>query len=183
MKRPSILVVIPARKGSKGIKAKNKKLLLGKPLVSYSLEISQALPDNYHAYISTDDDILKIARKYNVRDNGLRPEKLSGDKALTLDVLSYELNTIEKKLGMSFDGVLLLQPTCPIGDINHIFEVESLFTEKKMLSSVVSIKKIDAEHPFRIKRIVGHKLSVAHISKATFFSISTKTISANFSFA
>ena len=100
MKRPSILVVIPARKGSKGIKAKNKKLLLGKPLVSYSLEISQALPDNYHAYISTDDDILKIARKYNVRDNGLRPEKLSGDKALTLDVLSYELNTIEKKLGI-----------------------------------------------------------------------------------
>lgn len=166
MKKPNILVVIPARKGSKGIKAKNKKLLLGKPLVSYTLEISQALPDNYQAYISTDDDdILEIARKYNVRDNGLRPKKLSGDNALTLDVLSYELNTIEKKLGISFDGVLLLQPTCPIRDINHIFEVESLFTEKKMLSSVVSIKKIDAEHPFRMKRIVGHNRLVNFIDQ------------------
>jgi len=58
-----------------------------------------------------------------------------------------------------------LQPTCPIRDINHIFEVESLFTEKKMLSSVVSIKKIDAEHPFRMKRIVDHNRLVNFIDQ------------------
>ena len=38
MNEAKILVVVPARKGSKGIKSKNKKILLGKPLVSYSLQ-------------------------------------------------------------------------------------------------------------------------------------------------
>ena len=127
MNKPKIIVIVPARKGSKGIKSKNKKLLLGKPLVSYTLEICNLLPKNYFPYVSTDDEeIIKIADDYKIKNNGIRPKNLSNDKALTLDVLNYELENVEKRLSIKFDGVLLLQPTCPIRDVKHILEVEKI---------------------------------------------------------
>ena len=156
MEKPNILVIIPARKGSKGIKSKNKKILSGKPLVSYSLETAKALPENYHSYISTDDsEIIDIANRFNIKNNGLRPKELSIDSALTLDVLHHELKVTEKKLSIEFDGVLLLQPTCPIRNLDDIMDIEKIFIEKDMSCSVVSVKKIESEHPFRMKRLVG----------------------------
>ena len=66
MNRPKILTIIPARKGSKGIPSKNKKKILGKPLVEYSLEIASNLPDNYYPYISTDDpEIIEMSFEKN----------------------------------------------------------------------------------------------------------------------
>ena len=63
MTRPKILVIIPARKGSKGIPSKSKKELLGKPLVSYTFDITSKLDENYFTYVSSDDEeIIKIAK-------------------------------------------------------------------------------------------------------------------------
>ena len=161
MKKAKILIVIPARRGSKGIKSKNKKLLLGKPLVSYSLEVASMLPNNYTSIISTDDsEIIDIANNYNISNNGLRPKNLSGDSALTLDVLNYELAKTEDSLNTKFDGVMLLQPTCPIRDLNHIQDIEEIFTRNGGLSSVVSVKKIDSEHPFRMKRLINDNILI-----------------------
>ena len=161
MKNQNILTVIPARKGSKGIKSKNKKILLNKPLVAYSFEIAKNLPENFYSIVSTDDDeIVQIAEDYNIKNNGLRPANLSNDKALTLDVLHYELVLAEKKLSKKFDGVLLLQPTCPIRDIKHILDIEKIFIEQKMTSSVVSVKKVDSEHPFRMKRLLDQNILI-----------------------
>ena len=47
MMRPKILVIIPARKGSKGIPSKNKKELLGKPLVCHTFDVASKLEENY----------------------------------------------------------------------------------------------------------------------------------------
>ena len=166
MTRPKILVIIPARKGSKGIPSKNKKELLGKPLVSYTFEISSKLDDNYFTYVSSDDEeIIKIADGYNIKNNGLRPDNLSDDKALTIDVLHYELLTIEKKLNVRFDAVMLLQATCPIRSVSHIYDIEEMFVKNKMNSSVVSIKKIDSEHPFRMKRMIQGDILVNYIDQ------------------
>ena len=99
MTRPRILVIIPARKGSKGIPSKNKKMLLGKPLVCHTFDIASNLDKNYLTYVSSDDDeIIKISEDYNINNNGLRPDNISDDKALTVDVLRYELLAIEKKI-------------------------------------------------------------------------------------
>ena len=152
MNKPKVLTIIPARKGSKGIPSKNKKKILGKSLVEYSLEIASNLPNNYYPYISTDDpEIIELTQKYKIKCNGIRPADLSSDNALTLDVLKYELDIIEKNDNMNFDAVLLLQPTCPIRKLDHIKEIQDIFIKNEMLSSVVSIKKIGAEHPFRMK--------------------------------
>tara|TARA_B100000768_G_scaffold177897_1_gene192799 strand:- start:611 stop:1336 length:726 start_codon:yes stop_codon:yes gene_type:complete len=166
MKSPNILVIIPARKGSKGIKSKNKKILIDKPLVSYSFELASSLPSNYHNYVSTDDDeIIEIAKSYNIKSNGIRPHTLSNDSALTLDVLNYELCAVEKEMNIEFDAVLLLQPTCPIRNINHVHDIEKIFTDNEMLSSVVSVKKIDSEHPFRMKRMIDNNVLINFIDQ------------------
>jgi len=166
MNKPNILVIIPARKGSKGIPSKNKKELQGKPLVSYTLDIASKLKKNYFSYVSSDDEeILKIAKDYGIENNGLRPSKISGDKALTLDVLHYEMQIVEKNLRLDFDGVLLLQPTCPIRNIDHIYEMENIFTKNNMDSSIVSVKKIDSEHPFRMKRMVQEDILINYIDQ------------------
>ena len=109
MNKPKILTIIPARKGSKGIPFKNKKRILGKPLVEYSIEIASKLPDNYYPYISTDDsEVIELTKKYKIKSNGIRPADLCSDNALTLDVLKYEIDIIEKNENIDFDAVLLL---------------------------------------------------------------------------
>ena len=166
MTRPKILVIIPARKGSKGIPSKNKKELLGKPLVSYTFDIASQLDENYVTYVSSDDEeIIKIAEGFNIKNNGIRPDNISDDKALTIDVLHYELLAIEKKSNVRFDAVMLLQATCPIRDISHIYEVEKLFIKNNLNSSVVSVKKIDSEHPFRMKRMIQDHILVNYIDQ------------------
>ena len=153
MIKSNILVIIPARKGSKGILSKNKKELLGKPLVSYTFDIASKLDNNYFTYVSSDDEeIIKIAEEYNIKNNGLRPSHLSSDQALTIDVVKYELEIAEKKNNLIFDAVLLLQPTCPIRHIDHLLEAEKLL-EQNVDASIVSVEKIDSNHPFRMKRI------------------------------
>lgn len=62
-----ILGFIPARGGSKGLPGKNKKMMLGKPLIAHTIET--ALLSNLTDIVvsSDDDDILEIAKKYNVK--------------------------------------------------------------------------------------------------------------------
>ena len=64
----NILIVIPARGGSKGIPRKNLRLLSGKPLLYYS--IKNALNSNYDLDLfvsSEDDEILNTAQKLGAK--------------------------------------------------------------------------------------------------------------------
>ena len=61
-----ILYLIPARKGSKGIPGKNKKLFCGKPLILYTLELARMLCEDKDICISTnDEEIIAL-----LKDNG-----------------------------------------------------------------------------------------------------------------
>lgn len=148
-----ILSIIPARKGSKGIVGKNKRKLGNKPLISYTLDVAALLPKNFKNIISTDDEeIIEISKNYKIENNGLRPKKLSEDNSLTIDVLKYELLQTEKKHKCIFDGVLLLQPTCPFRKVEDIKSAYEIFKNNNNLS-VVSVADVEGNHPFRMKII------------------------------
>ena len=52
-----------ARGGSKGLPGKNTRLLLGKPLIQYSVEVALQTFGIDKVFVSTDDyDIAKVAR-------------------------------------------------------------------------------------------------------------------------
>lgn len=94
----TILYIIPARGGSKGLPQKNIRLLTDKPLVAYSIEA--ALASNYKGtvLVSTDDnEIASIAKKFNAEVPFIRPAELSTDRATSMDVVFHALNFYKEK--------------------------------------------------------------------------------------
>jgi len=51
----SVVAIIPARGGSKGIPGKNTRLLNNKPLIAYSIEAAREAKMVNQVYVSTDD--------------------------------------------------------------------------------------------------------------------------------
>ncbi len=152
-----ILTIIPARKGSKGVRGKNKKILCGKPLIEYTFEFANELSEKYDVFLSTDDEeIIRLSEDFKILNNGLRPDDLASDSALTIDVIKHEISILEKK-GSIYDAVLLLQPTCPLRSFNDFKKIENLFFANPK-KSVVSVKNVDGYHPLRMKKIEGNNL-------------------------
>ena len=109
-----ILGVVPARKGSKGIKDKNLLKIKNKSLVEIAIREAKKSKLIKDISISTDSfKIVKIAKKLKISVPSLRPANLSGDKTNIFKVLNYELDYWEKKNNTKYDAVILLQPTTP----------------------------------------------------------------------
>ena len=90
-----MLAIIPARKGSKKIKNKNRRLINRKPLISYTIEA--ALKSKYisQLLVSSDDKaIIKIASQYNIDTPFLRPKKISLDKSEMKQLIIYNIEKL-----------------------------------------------------------------------------------------
>ena len=108
-----ILALIPARGGSKRLPGKNIRLLGGKPLINWTIEVAQGIPEICEILVSTDDPkIALIAKEAGANVPWLRPEVLATDQATSVDVALHALNWYESENGV-VDGLLLLQPTSP----------------------------------------------------------------------
>jgi CMP-N,N'-diacetyllegionaminic acid synthase len=120
-KYKTILCVIPARGGSKGLPGKNIKVLLGKPLIAYSIE--QARKSKYidRVVVSTESKkIADISKKFGAEVPFMRPKKLSGDDSSTIDVLLHAMDWLEKREGYLFDILVLLHATAPLRNVEDI---------------------------------------------------------------
>ena len=138
----NILVIIPARGGSKGIPGKNIKLLGGKPLIYYAIDVARAIVDDTHICVSTDDDqIIRVVEQYGLIVPFIRPTVLATDTAVSYVVLLHALSFYESK-GEHFDAVVLLQVTSPFRTVNHVREALNLYN--KDLDMVVSVKETDS---------------------------------------
>ncbi len=132
-----ILGFIPARGGSKGLPGKNKKIMLGKPLIAHTIEMA-LLSNLTDVVVSSDDeDILEIAKQYDVKVIK-RPDELSGDLAPTLPVMKHAVDAV----GGNYDAVMTLQVTSPLRTVKHINETIELFSKDNEADSLVSVVKI-----------------------------------------
>lgn len=151
--KKKFLCIIPARSGSKGIKNKNIVDINGKPLIQFTINVAKKLQNYCEIVISTDSKKIKnLCLKNKLNFYGMRPKKLSSDKALTKNVVNYELKKIEKKLNKKFFGIILLQPTCPIRDHRKIIKGMKILLKKKY-NSVLSLSEVGGNHPYRMKII------------------------------
>lgn len=135
------LAIIPARAGSKGLKDKNITDLCGKPLIAYTIEaaINSGVFDT--VLVSTDSkEYAQIAQSYGA-ETLIRGESLSNDTATSFMVIEDVLN----RVGKEYDYFVLLQPTSPLRNAQHIKEAVSLFDKKcDKFDFLVSMK--EAEH-------------------------------------
>lgn len=126
-----IVCIIPARGGSKGLKGKNIKDLLGKPLIAYSIE--QARESKYidRIIVSTDSlEISDIAKLYGADVPFIRPEELATDNSNTIDVLLHAVDWLEKNEKYLFDILVLLHATTPLRSVEDINNCIELLVEK-----------------------------------------------------
>lgn len=116
MNKPSILAIIPARGGSKGIPRKNIKKLAGKPLIAWTIEEAKKSKYITRLILSSDDDeIIEIAKKYGCEVPFKRPKEIAQDQTSGMEPV---LHAIQQCPG--YDYVLLLQPTSPFRTIEDI---------------------------------------------------------------
>ena len=126
----------------KGIPGKNIKLLGGKPLIYYAIDVARAIVDDTHICVSTDDDqIIRVVEQYGLSVPFIRPTELATDTAGSYGVLLHALSFYESK-GEHFDAVVLLQVTSPFRTVNHVREALNLYN--KDLDMVVSVKETDS---------------------------------------
>jgi CMP-N,N'-diacetyllegionaminic acid synthase len=146
----SILAVIPARGGSKGIPFKNLKKVGGKPIVELAAQVASSVKLIDRVVVSTDSE--KIA---NAAINGgasfpfRRPKILSGDKVSDLEVLTHALNEMEYQDKKKYDIVVMLQPTSPLRTTQHVVDSIEMFANNDY-DSVWTVSETDSKnHPLK----------------------------------
>lgn len=150
--KPNVLAVISARGGSKGVPGKNLKTLGDRPLLAYVCQKAAAVPSIDRVICSTDSvEIAEVAKQYGAEIPALRPPELSGDSVPLIDVTQYMMRELDKE-GWRADIVVQLAPTCPF---MRPFSIESAIKDITELDCdcVVSLKRIEHEHPYRARVI------------------------------
>ncbi|MBN2282906.1 MAG: acylneuraminate cytidylyltransferase family protein [Deltaproteobacteria bacterium] len=143
----SVLAIIPARGGSKGLPGKNIKELCGKPLIAWSIEQAQSCKDIDEIVVSTDDEeIAEVAKKYGAGVPFIRPAELANDTAKSIDVIFHTIEWLKKHKGYQTGYILLLQPTSPLRAEEDI-ENAILILKDKNARAVVSVCETD-HHPW-----------------------------------
>src|SRR4051812_9706112 len=99
--------VIGARGGSKGVKNKNTRLLLGKPLIAHTID--QAKRSGLFKYVSVSSDsdlILSVAKEWGADFVIKRPEEMATDVAPKIPVMRHCALEVEKLTSMTFDTIV-----------------------------------------------------------------------------
>ena len=116
-----VLAVCPARGGSKGIHLKNLRPVGGVPMVARVGHLCAELNWLDRAVVSTDhDEIAAVAQESGLAAPFRRPEPIAGDRIGDWDVLHHALLACEEHDGVTYDVVLMLQPTSPLRRAEHV---------------------------------------------------------------
>jgi CMP-N,N'-diacetyllegionaminic acid synthase len=146
------IAIIPARAGSKGIPGKNIYPILGKPLISYSIESALESKKLSSIIVSSDDKkVQSIVQGYKGYRRILfhdRPKYLADDKSKIIDTVIEVLNNFLPK--ENIEAVMLLQPTSPIRSGIEIDEAIHMLEKNSSANSIVSVCAMDDLHPARM---------------------------------
>jgi len=142
-KKKSFLVVIPARGESKRIPKKNQKVLMGTPLIGWTIRAAKKSKFIDKICVSTDDDtISKIVATFG-KDlvTVKRPPALATDRSKIIDVIIHVMRWVKQNMKKRFDYVVLLQPTSPFRRASHINKAIKMLVNSRKADSIVSFRK------------------------------------------
>lgn len=112
----SVLAVIPARGGSKGVPRKNIRKVGGKPLIAWTIE--EAKKSRYIDRLilsSEDEEIIKVAKEWGCDVPFVRPVELAQDNTPGIEPVFHAISQVP-----GYDYVVLLQPTSPLRLVSDI---------------------------------------------------------------
>ena len=134
-----ILVVIPARGGSKGIPRKNLRLLNNKPLIYYSIQTAKSSEYVDDVVVTTDDSKIALLSEKLGASVVRRSEELADDK-VPLEPVIYNAMVQKEKLTFDeYDIVVTILPTAPllkVSTLNRAIEKFDDFAVESVISVV-----------------------------------------------
>ncbi|WP_445366948.1 cytidylyltransferase domain-containing protein [Methylomonas sp. BW4-1] len=152
-----VLIVVPARSGSKGLMDKNVKLLDGRPLLAWTAEsvVRAAVPDSL-AILSTDSEHYAVlGRKEGLCVPFLRPSVYSGDSVAAFSVVEHAADWFIAVYGYRPELMMWLQPTSPFRSAAIIREAVAMVSDRQV-DAVVGCKEIHRDLTTLFRLESGH---------------------------
>ena len=141
----NILITICARGGSKGIPGKNIKMLNGKPLIGYTIDIAKRFQEkhgNVEIALSTDsDEIIQVAEQCGLYSDYKRPASLGGDTVGKIDAIKDIVLYTENAKGIKYDYVLDMDVTSPLRTLEDLEEAFELMNADPNAVNLFSVSE------------------------------------------
>lgn len=139
----NVLITICARGGSKGIPGKNIKLLNGKPLIAYTIQVAKQFQrkfNNVSIELSTDSvEIKKVAEDWGIMSSYYRSEYLAGDTVGKIDVIKDVLLWKEKATHCYFNYILDLDVTSPLRNLKDLTDAFEIIQQNDKAVNLFSV--------------------------------------------
>jgi len=146
----SMIAIIPARSGSKGVPGKNIKLLGGIPLFAFSIIAAKMMSSVSRVIVSTDSsEYAEIAKEYGAEVPFLRPSEISDDKSTDYDLFLHALKWFQEHEKFTPEYLLHLRPTTPLREPKIMEEAVKLFDLNKSLATSLRSGHSAPESPYK----------------------------------
>ena len=154
-----IFVHIGARKGSTGLKNKNLKKFLGKPLILWTIKQAKMTNKVFKTIVNTDSKrIANLSSKNGIDIILKRPKKISNSKSSKFDAWKFSIKYLyDKKLITNDDIFIDLDCTCPLRSLESIHKMIDKFVsfkkQKKKFDGIFTITKARKNPYFNLVEI------------------------------
>lgn len=146
----SVLALIPARGGSKGIPGKNIMEILGRPMIAYSIRQAHQSEEIDRVVVSTDhEETAEIAAEWGAEVPFLRPAEYARDDSPDLDVFRHALEWLRDEEGYEPEAVVHLRPPGPARRVSVIDQAVRLLRSDPHADAVRSIE-VASQTPFKM---------------------------------
>jgi CMP-N-acetylneuraminic acid synthetase len=151
----SIIALIPARGGSKGIPKKNIRPLMGYPLIAYSIAAARRCKGIDRVVVSTDSpEIREVALAWEAEVPFLRPERYATDTSPDIEFIRHALGWFKEEESRAPEFLLHLRPTTPLRDPDHLQDALQYLRARPDATSLRSAHEIP-EPPQKMFGIEG----------------------------
>jgi CMP-N,N'-diacetyllegionaminic acid synthase len=160
---PSIVALIPARSGSKGVPHKNIKVLGNYPLIEWSIAACKAAASINRIVISTDsEEYANMSMEMGAEAPFLRPAEIAGDRSADYDFVKHALDWFLKNGGEP-DYIVHIRPTTPFRDPTLIDQAVAAFINHSQATALRSVhpmsesayKTFEIAHGGQLKRVAS----------------------------
>ena len=149
----SVVAIVPARGGSKGIPRKNVREVAGHPLIAYSIAAGLASPLVDRVIVSTDDpEIADISRAYGAEVPFMRPAALAADDTPDHPVFVHALDWLARHENHYPALVVHLRPTSPLRQVADLDRAIELLETDPRASAVRAVCE-PFQNPYKMWRI------------------------------
>jgi CMP-N,N'-diacetyllegionaminic acid synthase len=135
----SVIALIPARSGSKGVVHKNIRLLGGHQLIEWSIKACQLATTIDRVIVSTDSpEYAQLSRGFGAEVPFLRPQEISTDKSTDYDFINHALDWFSVNGGEP-DYIVHIRPTTPFRDPKLIDQAIDIFINDHTATALRSV--------------------------------------------